>query len=35
MMINKAYQMMDNIDDIVNYDYHDQKLPNDEELKVK
>merc|ERR1712141_559458 len=33
MMINKAYKMMDNIDDIVSSDYHDQKLPNDEELK--
>merc|ERR1711874_223308 len=35
MMINKAYKMMDNIDDIVSYDYHDQKLPNDEELRAK
>merc|ERR1711874_549425 len=33
MMINKAYKMMDNIDDIVNYDQ--QKLPNEEELKEK
>ena len=35
MMINKAYKMMDNIDDIVSHDYQQQKLPNEEELKVK
>ena len=37
MMINKAYKMMDNIDDMVNvnYDSQQQKLPNEEELKVK
>merc|ERR1712141_371248 len=34
MMINKAYKMMDNIDDIVNNDYQ-AKLPNEEELKEK
>ena len=34
MMINKAYKMMDNIDDIVNIN-DQQKLPNEEELKVK
>ena len=33
MMINKAYKMMDNIEDIV--DNQQQKLPNEEELKVK
>merc|ERR1712087_864413 len=35
MMINKAYKMMDNIDDIVSHDYQQQKLPNEEELKEK
>ena len=35
MMINKAYQMMDKIDDIVSYDDQQPTLPNEEELKVK
>merc|ERR1712062_601411 len=35
MMINKAYQMMDKIDDIVSYDDRQPTLPNEEELKEK
>ena len=35
MMINKAYKMMDKIDDIVSYDDQQQTLPNEEELRVK
>ena len=35
MMINKAYEMMESINDIVGHDSSDQQLPNERELKVK
>merc|ERR1712079_766858 len=33
MMINKAYEMMESINDIVGHDSSDQQLPNERELK--
>ena len=34
MMINKAYKIMENINDIVSHDDLGQELPNEKELKV-